>query len=260
MISSVDSWKNQYTLSFGADPAHPSPFLEGYQMKIEFDTIDELKELIAFLGCLSIDEKQPKTAAERAKKYRENKNRHEKRDENVTECDEFVTKRDENVTQSQEEREEERAVSPLDSPLPFPPNTPNPITPLIPSSQKEEEREENILATVPKAKRDRGILLEFGEYVRLSQKEYLNLCTEFGKEKTEQMIRNMNDYIGEDETGKLARKYQTRNHNLTLRNWVRMDQERKQPKQIPKEKTFHDIRVEMEAQQEENTIDSFWRT
>ena len=225
--------------------------------------IDEPEDVTAFLqSCIekiASVKQRPMTDAERAKKYRDNKDRHEKRDENVTNRHE---KRDENVTQEKEERAEKEEVSPL---VPFSlsssPCTPNnnPITPLSPLPEEREEREENVLATAPKAKRDRGILQEFGEFVRLSQKEYLNLCTEYGKAKIDQMIIKMNDYIGEDETGKLARKYRTRNHNLTLKNWIRMDQERKQPKQIPKEKTFRDIRIEMEQQAEENTIDSFWR-
>ena len=90
---------------------------------------------------------------------------------------------------------------------------------------KEKDKEKSEIS------QKRGELEQFGEFVRLSKKEYLNLCTEYGKEKADQMISKMNDYIGEDETGKLARKYQTRNHNLTLRNWIRMDEERKQQKQ-----------------------------
>ena len=159
----------------------------------------------------------------------------------------------------EEREEEERSVSPLLSPLPFSPNTPYPITPIIPSSQKEEEREENVYAAGAK---DRGELLTFGEFVKLSASEYQRLCKDYGKIKADQMIQGMNRYIGEDETGKLAKKYQTRNHNLTLRNWENRHErevQAKQPKQIPKEKTFRDLRIEMEAQEQEDVIDSFWR-
>lgn len=142
---------------------------------------------------------------------------------------------------SQEEERDEKGFSPLVPPLSFSPNTPYPITPISPLSQKAE-REEEYMAGAGK----RGELKPFGEYVRLSDNEYTRLCNDFGKAKADNMIRRMNSYIGEDETGKLAKKYATRNHNLTLRNWEnRHEQETraKQPKQIPKqqETTFGDI-------------------
>lgn len=193
-------------------------------------------------------------------RYQDKKNSNVKNVENDVKSCEKCENDVKNVEFHKEEREEERSVSPLDSPLPFPPNTPNPITPLIPSSQKEEEGEENVLATVPKAKRDRGELKHFGAFVQLSNAECQKLVDQFGKDKVFQMIDNMNNYIGEDP--KRIRTYKTRNHYLTLLNWERMDQDRKQPKQIPKEKTFHDIAVErglVEPSPSSDFVDSFWR-
>ena len=86
----------------------------------------------------------------------------------------------------------------------------------------------------------------FGEFVRLSDEEYRRLVQDFGQEKVERMIESMNSYIGEDETGRLARKYQTRNHNLTLRNWEnRRAEEQRQPKaritNVPKKESWIEV-------------------
>lgn len=210
----------------------------------ECDTQEDLEAVRQFF----IGTTQERTAnAKRQKRYRDNK----KRNESVTRN---VTDRNETVTNAKEERDEERAVSPLDSPLPFPPKTPNPITPLIPSSQKEAEREEKVLAP---AIAKRGELRRIGPFVLLSDDELRKLEDKFGKRETETMIQAMNNYIGEDP--KRQRTYASRNHYLTLLNWKRMDEQRKQAKQIPKEQTFRDLRVKMEQEQEANTIDSFWR-
>lgn len=120
------------------------------------------------------------------------------------------------TVQTEEEKEE---VSPL-APLPFSPNTPYPIPPISPLP---EEREEDFGGSDGK----RGELRSFGPHVRLSEKEFLKLQDDFGYEETMRMIRSMNDYIGEDP--KLISKYRTRNHNLTLRNWKRRDEEKKKP-------------------------------
>lgn len=217
------------------------------------NTPEEIEQAFSWLDAhdadvFTVNKVSAMTNAERQKKYRESKKRNENVTENVTNYEESVTKRNENVTesvtQSKEEREEKEAVSPLipsslsSSPLQSPINYP--ITPLSPLSEEKEEREEKFMAGVA----NRGALLPFGEYVKLSQKEYGRLCKDFGEQKANQMIQRMNSYIGEDTTGKLAKKYQTRNHNLTLRNWENKDSKAKLPKQIPKrdqEVTFGDI-------------------
>ena len=205
-------------------------------MAIRFDTLEELEEFcIRFAELLKAG--RPMTNAERCKKYRDSK-------KTVSENVESVSNDTTNVTTEEERKEEGFSPSfpsSLSSPL-IPPI--NPITPIIPSSQ-EEKREEGT-----NKKGGRGELKPFGEFVRLSDAEYQRLVQDFGYEKTERMIEAMNNYIGEDETGKLARKYSTRNHNLTLRNWEnRRAEESRQPKakvSLPgKSKSFYDIAVEM---------------
>jgi len=166
------------------------------------------------------------------------------------------------ATQDKEEREGKEEVLPLSSPsslLSSPPHPPinYPITPFNPPLPEErEEREEKTFLAVGSK---RGQLIGFGEHghVKLSQKEYEGLVKKWGEEKTKRMIQNMDDYLEEDP--KRLRKYETRNHNLTLQNWDRMDNERRQKQEKPREKTFGDIRREMESQSQDSFIESFWR-
>lgn len=178
-------------------------------------TNEEIERAFAWLSENECEEvvlkKRPMTNAERCKKYRDNKKR-------MSECVESVSERDE---MTQEEKEE---VPPL-APLPLSPNTPYPIPPISPLP---EEREEDFGGSDGK----RGELRSFGPHVRLSEKEFLALQEKYGYDETMKMIRNMNNYIGEDQ--KLMNKYRTRNHYLTLLNWKRRDEEKKkaqQPKQ-----------------------------
>ena len=130
--------------------------------------------------------------------------------------------------QTEEEKEE---VSPLVPPSlsPVPLSYP-PYNPPFP-----EEREEDFGGSDGK----RGELKSFGPHVRLSDKEFLKLQEDFGYEETMRMIRSMNDYIGEDP--KLISKYRARNHNLTLRNWKRMDGEKKKAQQPKKRESWSEI-------------------
>lgn len=145
------------------------------------------------------------------------------------------TKQSEIQTNSdEEEKEEKEEVSPLSSPSSLsssPSNSPinYPITPFLPPLPEEKgEREEDFGGTDGK----RGELRSFGPHVELSEKEFLALQKKYGYEETMQMIRNMNNYIGED--SKLIAKYKTRNHYLTLQNWKRRDEEKKQQQQQAK--------------------------
>ena len=161
------------------------------------------------------------------------------------------------ATQDKEEREGKEEVSPLSSPPSLPPCTPYPIPPYNPPLPEErEEREEKTFLAVGSK---RGQLIGFGDHghVKLSQKEYDGLVKKWGEEKTKRMIQNMDDYLEEDP--KRLRKYETRNHNLTLQNWDRMDNDRRQKQEKPREKTFGDIRREMESQSQDSFIESFWR-
>ena len=57
----------------------------------------------------------------------------------------------------------------------------------------------------------------------MSEKEYGKLVRDFGEQKTNKLIAKMNCYLAEDE--KRQKKYKTRNHYMTLRNWERRDSE-----------------------------------
>ena len=195
-------------------------------MKIEFDSIEELSDLLEYLGLEIKQTKQSMTNAEKQKAYRERKK--------VTESNEKVTV----VTEEEERKEEE--VLPLSSPssLSSSPCTPNniPITPYNPPLPEEEKREEDFFGG---SDGKRGELKSFGPHVKLSGKEFLRLQEDFGYEETMRMIRSMNDYIGEDP--KLIAKYKTRNHNLTLRNWKRRDDERVNAQQPKKRESWTEI-------------------
>ena len=219
----------------------------------ECDTQDDLDAVRNFfIG--TIPEKKNTTNADRQKRYRDNKKRNESVTHNVTDRNETVTR------YAKEERDEKEEVSPLipsslsSSPLESP--IINPITPISPLPEVRAEREEKVLAP---AAAKRGELRRFGPYVRLSDDELRKLEDKFGPQEVERMLQDMNNYIGEDP--KRVRTYATRNHYLTLLNWRRMDEQRKQAKQIPKEQTFRDLRIKMEQEEAEkdNVIDSFWR-
>ena len=147
----------------------------------------------------------------------------------------------ESAESDREEREEKEAgSSPLSpsSPSSSPSDSPNniPITPLYPPLPEEKgEREEMFGETNGK----RGELRSFGPHVKLSEKEFLSLQEKFGYEEVMKMIRNMNNYIGEDD--KLVKKYQTRNHYLTLLNWKRRDEEKQQHPQQKKTYSFAEV-------------------
>lgn len=146
-----------------------------------------------------------------------------------------------NVESEQEEERKEEEVLPLSSPsslLSSPSDSPNiyPITPYNPPLPEEEKREEEDFGG---SDGKRGELRSFGPHVKLSEKEFLKLQEDYGYEETMRMIRSMNDYIGEDP--KLIAKYRTRNHNLTLRNWKRRDDEKKKAQQPEKRESWTEI-------------------
>jgi hypothetical protein len=103
-----------------------------------------------------------------------------------------------------------------------------------------------------------------GKNVLLTDDEYNKLRTQYPD--ADQKIENMSLYFLSKGT---AGKYKS--HYATFLNWERMAAERdakqmqQMPKQIPKEKTFRDLRIEMENQEREQDasqdyfVDSFWR-
>ena len=204
---------------------------------IEADTEKELETVRNMFGEVIGDtKKRPMTNAERCKKYRDSK-------KSVSDCVDSVSECNENMSNVEEKREEEKESFPPSSPLPFSPNTPYPIPPIIPPSQeKEGERKEDFGGTIGK----RGELKEFGEYVKLSDKEFLSLQEKFGYGETMAMIEKMNNYIGEDP--KRQRVYQSRNHYLTLLNWKRRDEERDSNKQKQSPNEYPDFYSMLQAE------------
>lgn len=170
-----------------------------------------------------------------------------------------------NAESAKEEREEEKEKkeqgSPLSSPLPFSPNTPYPIPPIIPPSQekkeREGEREESFLANESNSGETHisRVTVPYGKYVRLTGAEYTKLVRTFGPEETDAMIQRMNDYIGEDP--KRVKKYESRNHYLTLLNWDRMNKERKvqHSQQKPQQKSWLEVAREIEAEEKGEVVD-----
>lgn len=168
-----------------------------------------------------------------------------------------------NVSSDKEKREEKEGILPLDSPSSLPSFPPDPlinypITPFNPPLPEEKgERKESFLAVETKnGEQQRRVTEPFGNYVRLTPEEYGKLCEKFGNEKADEMIQRMDNYIGEDP--KRQKKYESRNHYLTLLNWERMDQERKtQPlmKQKPQQKSWLEVAREIDAEERGEVID-----
>jgi hypothetical protein len=113
---------------------------------------------------------------------------------------------------------------------------------------KEKEELINIYAE-PKAKVEKHRYGNF-RHVLLSDDEYNRLHADFPD--LQERIQRLDDYL--ENTGKVYK-----NHSLTIRNWANRDAQQAQPKQIPKEETFHDLKVRMEQREQDNIIDSFWR-
>ena len=220
-------------------------------MKIEFDTIEELQSLIDFLGSLKTDEnvtkKRAMSGAERTAKCRANKKTLQDVTENVTE-----TLQD-NREKREEEREEKEAVSPLSSPLPFSPNTPYPIPPIIPPSQEKEEREGEKKERDSASAKSQPAKNRHGEYqhVLLTADEFFKLQDRFGWDECEDRIRRLDEYLENN------RKKHYDSHYLTILNWARKDEERKaQPlMKKPQQKSWLEVAREIDAEEKGEVVD-----
>lgn len=206
-----------------------------------------------------VTEKRPMTGAERTAKWRAGKK--------AQQGDVSVTSQPSQGSKEKREEKEESFSPSSPSSLPsFPPDPliNYPITPIIPSSQEEKgERKESFVAAAA-ANTEDAITpeqpLSFGNFVRLKNSEYDKLVAKFGVVRVDEMIQRMDNYIGEDP--KRQKKYETRNHYLTLLNWERMDQERKtqplmqkpQPEQ-PRRKSWAELGREMDARERGEVID-----
>lgn len=193
---------------------------------VEANTQEELEAVQAMLnqvsgGSVSLPEK--KTAKSRSEINRQN---YERRKAKQSEQSEIQT----------EEREEKEEVSPLSSPSSLPSSPSDspinyPITPFLPPLPEEKgEREED------GSTGNRGDLMHIGPFVQLTPEEHQKLQKKFGEYETQRMIANMNNYIGEDP--KRQKTYSSRNHYLTLLNWKRRDEDRKQAQAKPQQKTY----------------------
>jgi hypothetical protein len=191
-----------------------------------------------------------KSNAERQKRYRE---RNKKRNATVTESVTDTVTRNENVTLPQEERENEKE------------DEKEKRTKKEKEEERVKEKEEliNIYALQPeKAKAEKPVKHRYGnfQHVFLTDDEYARLQDDF--QDLPVRIQRLDDYLENNPSKHYA------NHNLTIRNWAKKDAEQMQmqPKQIPKEKTFRDLRIEMEQQEQQQDlakqdyfVDSFWR-
>lgn len=69
---------------------------------------------------------------------------------------------------------------------------------------------------------------QYGDYVFLTEEEYLRLCDTFGANVTDEKIQDLDDYMG---SMGLQKKY--KDHNRTIRAWIRRD--KKNSKSKPQE-------------------------
>lgn len=119
------------------------------------------------------------------------------------------------VENDREKREEEKEGFPPSSPLPFSPNTPYPIPPIIPPSQEKEGERKEIANAAPKPqKHQHGVF----SHVMLTDDEYQKLSEKFAD--AEQRIQNLDDYLENN------RKKHYDNHYLTILNWARKDEQK----------------------------------
>lgn len=221
-------------------------------MKIEFDTIEELKEMIAFFGCLCLDESAEKKTKTRSEINRQNYLNRKVKQSEKSEKSENSDLKSENSDLDREERENEKEEERKERT----------------KEKKEEERvkekeEINIYIAdqikTQSAGKPKAVKKAYGsgQNVMLTDEEYRKLKEQFAD--ADQKIENMSLYFSSKGN---AGKYKS--HYATALNWARMAAERdaaKVPKEIPKEKSFRDLRIEMEnqAKAKEDVIDSFWR-
>jgi hypothetical protein len=164
----------------------------------------------------------------------------------------FTVKNSEKSEISQEERENEKETEEKER------------TKEKEDKEKVKEKEELINIYAPeqkKAKTEKPVKHKYGnfQHVFLTDEDYQRLSDDF--DDLPERIQRLDDYLENNPSKHYA------NHNLTIRNWANKDakQMQMQPKQIPKEKTFRDLRIEMEQQEQKRQdnqdyfIDSFWR-
>jgi hypothetical protein len=73
---------------------------------------------------------------------------------------------------------------------------------------------------IPKEDRDISKKIKFLDFVYLTKEEYLKLVNRLGKNKTDELIESLNNYIGSK-----GKRYKS--HYFTILNWHRLDEKRK---------------------------------
>lgn len=218
------------------------------EFSFKCDTPEELEFVRQFLAGSVIPEGRRTANAERCKKYRESKKAMsndmndmssdmKSMSNDMNDMSNYVADTEERENEKEEEKEKRT------------------------KKEKEEERvkekEEifNICAEPEKAKPEKQIKHKYGnfQHVFLTDEDYARLQDDFPD--LPERIQRLDDYLENNPSKHYA------NHNLTIRSWANKDAKQAQPKQTPKEKTFRDLRIEMESQEaaQDNFIDSFWR-
>ena len=231
------------------------------EISFKCETPEEYETVMRYISiaALSLDENRATAStanAERCKRYRDNKKRAAAEGDHVAPCHDHVTTMSNHVVTEERENEKEEEKER--------------------TKEKEEERvkekEELINIYAPQPEKTTATekpkpqkhAYGSGKNVLLTDEEYNKLRTQYPD--ADQKIENMSLYFLSKGT---AGKYKS--HYATFLNWERMAAERdakqmqQMPKQIPKEKTFRDLRIEMENQEREQDasqdyfVDSFWR-
>ena len=189
------------------------------------------------------DEKTSTANAERCKRYRDNKKRAAAEGDHVDPCHDHVTTMSNHVATEERENEKEEEKER--------------------TKEKEEERvkeKEELINIYAPEKSEKPKKHKYGnfQHVFLTDDDYQRLAADFSD--LPERIQRLDDYLENNPSKHYA------NHNLTIRNWAKKDSSQT-PKEIPKEKTFRDLRIEIEqqeqqqdlAKQEDYFVDSFWR-
>lgn len=115
-------------------------------------------------------------------------------------------------------------------------------------SSPSEDGEAAATATAKKhrKRKPRGELFEYGEFchVLLSDEEYASLKAKFGEDAVDSTIKNLDGKIEND-----PRKYNYKNHALTVRNWVERDIANGYIRLPGKQKSKTDVEAERAAYQ-----------
>ena len=216
------------------------------EISFKCETPEEYETVMRYISiaALSLDETRATAStanAERCKRYRDNKKRAAAEGDHVEPCHDHVTTMSNHVAAEERENEKEEEKER--------------------TKEKEEERvkeKEELINIYAPEKSEKPKKHKYGnfQHVFLTDDDYQRLAADFND--LPERIQRLDDYLENNPSKHYA------NHNLTIRNWAKKDSSQT-PKEIPKEKTFRDLRIEMENQEREQDasqdyfVDSFWR-